>query len=173
MNDIQSLYQCYFVFDNNDKTISAYTKEDARLNTKVNSHFTWDNVIKEININNTNTNYVTALRVHTAEDTYSLGLVNPTGNNIIYDFTYPKKNGWFDFVADSKTNRTLRQAVEDWEFAYDEYLKGYRDCGQELIDLTLKETQFSSKLAVALADYRAKADEINVLVENDYNDRIK
>lgn len=170
MNDIQSLYQCYFVFDNNNKTISAYTKDDTQLNRSANIHLTWDNVIKEINISNSDTNYVTALRVHTAEDTYSLGLVNPTGNNIIYDFTYPKKNGWFDFVADSKTNRTLRQAVEEWEFAYDEKLKGYREYGQNLIDLTLKETQLSSKLALALADYRAKADEINVLIENDYKD---
>lgn len=170
MNDIQSLYQCYFVFDGNEKTISVYTKEDIGVHQAANIHFTWDNVIKEINVNNSDTNYVTALRVHTAEDTYSLGLINPTGNNIIYDFTYPKSHKWFDFIADNEKNRTLKEAVEEWESKYKSNIDTYQEYGRTLISLTLNEIQLSSKLELALADYRAKADEINILIENDYKD---
>ena len=123
MNDIQKTYQCYFVFDNDNKKISVYSQDDIVKNSNI--ILNWQNAIKDLKISNVDLNVMTALRVHTADDLYSVGLVNPTGDNIIYNF-----NGVLDkldFVADTSNNdpksrnkitengitrnRTLKEAV--------------------------------------------------------------
>lgn len=124
MNDICELYQCYFVFDCDNQTISAYTQEDVINNSNV--VLTWQNAIKNLTISDQDTNFMTALRVHTSDDTYGVGLINPTGNSTIYNFGSIMEK--LDFIADTSTNdpehrnqiltngnytgfRTLKQAV--------------------------------------------------------------
>ena len=79
MNDVANAYQCYFVFDCENMTISAYTQEDILQNTNV--ALNWDNAIKHLNITDSSVNRITAMRVHTADDEYGLGLVNPYGGS--------------------------------------------------------------------------------------------
>lgn len=124
LNDIENLYQCYFVFDCDTQTISAYTQEDIINNSNI--LLNWQNALKGLTISDQDTNFVTALRVHTADDTYGVGLVNPTGNSTIYNFNSILDK--LDFVADTSNNdplyrnrilrngeyvdyRTLKQAV--------------------------------------------------------------
>lgn len=127
MNDIQSTYQCYFVFDCDNMTISAYTQEDIIQNNEI--LLNWNNAIKGLNITNHDVNSITALRVHTEDDIYGVGLVNPTGNPVIYNFDSVLPQ--LDFVADTSSsdplnrnkitvdgvvrNRTLKEAVIEWQ----------------------------------------------------------
>lgn len=129
-NDVQKAYQCFFVFDNDNKTISAYTQEDILKSSNV--VLNWNNAINNLKITNSSTNRVTALRVHTADDTYGLGLVNPYGGNVIYNFNEVLDQ--MEFVADASKDdplkrnqildengnfvrfRTLREAVESMQF---------------------------------------------------------
>lgn len=105
MNDVESLYQCYFVFDCINKTISAYTQEDIVENSDI--VLNWQNALKSLKIKDQDKNFVTALRVHTADDTYGVGLINPTGNSIIYNFNALLDK--LDFVADTSNNDPLQR----------------------------------------------------------------
>lgn len=105
MNDVAKAYQCYFVFDCDSKTISAYTQEDIMGNSNI--VLNWDNAIKHLTVTHASINRVTALRVHTADDTYGLGLVNPFGGSVIYNFDNCLDQ--MDFVADSSMNDPLKR----------------------------------------------------------------
>lgn len=105
MGNIESLYQCYFVFNNDEKTISAYTQNDIIQNSSV--VLNWQNALKSLKITDQDMNFMTALRVHTADDTYGIGLINPTGNSIIYNFDSVLDK--LDFVADTSNNDPLQR----------------------------------------------------------------
>lgn len=105
MNDIESLYQCYFVFDCDNKKISAYTQDDIIGNTNI--VLNWQNAINGLKITDQDINFITALRVHTADDTYGVGLVNITGDSTIYNFNSILDK--LDFVADNSSNDPLNR----------------------------------------------------------------
>lgn len=157
-DDVQQAYQCFFVFDNDKKTISAYTQEDILKSSNV--ILNWNNAIKNLKITNSSTNRVTGLRVHTADDAYGLGLVNPYGGNVIYNFNEVLDQ--MDFVADTSMNdplkrnqildeneefvrfRTLKEAVESMQYfaqhpeatnIYTSYIKPFDGVGIPLNNL--------------------------------------
>jgi hypothetical protein len=105
MNDVANAYQCYFVFDCENMTISAYTQDDVVQNTNV--ALNWDNAIKHLKITDSSVNRITALRVHTADDEYGLGLVNPYGGSTIYNFDSVIDQ--LDFVADTSMSDPLKR----------------------------------------------------------------
>lgn len=182
MNDFQKAYQCFVVFDNEEQTISVYTQYDVLSGTifedgfaleQINSEdsyakLSWDNIVKQIQISDNDTMQVTALRVHTANNTYGLGLVNPTGNNVLYDFSSVKN------LMEYKVsyNRTLNEALEKLEREYEKVLADYRKSGKKLIGLNISLIKQKSMLATVLADYKAIADTINTFIESDYKDRV-
>lgn len=182
INTIQPLYQCYFLFDTVKKTINILAQTDV-AHIQSSTHLTWDNALKSLQVSNSDTSYVTALRVHTAEDQYGIGLVNPTGNNIIYDFSHIRDN--LDFVVDPKHYKdensgeayTLKESVERYEQSISDTISGinkwgysstYRQSAQELIDLTLQKIKLESKLAERLDDYLKIADTINIYLQDDF-----
>lgn len=99
-DNVQKAYGCFFVFDNDNKKISAYTQEDIIQNSSV--FLDWNNAIKYLKVNSSSVNRVTSLRVHTENDLYGLGLVNPFGGNTIYNFS--EVLAQMDFVADDTNN---------------------------------------------------------------------
>lgn len=109
MNDVESLYQCFFVFDNDNKVISAYTQEDIIGNSDI--ILNWQNALKNLQVTDKDTNFLTALRIHTSDNAYGAGLVNATGSSIIYNFSSVLDE--LDFVADNSNNDPLnRNKVE-------------------------------------------------------------
>lgn len=192
MNDIESLYQCYFVFDCDNKTISAYTQEDIIANSNI--ILNWQNALKGMKIKDQDKNFVTALRVHTADDTYGIGLVNPTGNSIIYNFDSVLDK--MDFVADTSDddplnrnkitengitrNRTLKEAI----IAYQNYLanpnvtvgnitisslNNYRIYAQKFVEANLKVISSKSAIQQCVTEYNSVLNKIEV--EADYKNR--
>ena len=127
MNEVESKYQCYLVFDGDSMTISAYSQEDIVDDS--NAILNWQNALKGLKITDQDANFMTALRIHTADDTYGIGLVNPTGNSYIYNFNSILDK--LNFVADDSSNdpehrnkitengvtrnRTLKEAVIKWQ----------------------------------------------------------
>lgn len=114
MNDIEQLYQCYFVFDSDNKKINAYTQEDIINNSGTNVVLNWQNALQSLTISDVDDSTLTTMRIHTADDTYGLGLVIPTGNGNIYNFQSVIDH--MDFVADTTddpANGLDRNIVEE------------------------------------------------------------
>lgn len=182
INTVQSLYNCWIVFDTENKTISLISQDDI-IKFDSNAVLTWDNVLKSIQITNSDTKYVTAMRVHTADDQYSIGLVNPTGNNVIYNFNNIKEN--LDFVADPTHYKddeetqayTLKEVVELYTQSIQDTIKGsqkwgytdsYRESANKLIESTKKHVNLSTKLSELLSEYKSLADTINIYLQDDF-----
>lgn len=174
INSVQPLYKCYFVFDTEHKYIHILSQSDiVKINS--NAHLTWDNAVKSIQRNNSDSRFVTAMRVHTGtgEHQYQLGLVNPTGNNIIYDFSSVKSE--LDFVADTthyKENSedcyTLREVVDRFELSISNYTESYRKSGRKLVEAILNKEKTRIKLHECLEEYQSTADTINIYLKDDY-----
>lgn len=171
MNDIESLYQCYFVFDNDNKTISAYTHEDIIEAAQSNNDIilNWNNALKSFKVADVDTNYITSLKVHTSEDTYGLGLVYPTGNSKIYNFDSVLDK--MDFVADSSQNRTLKQAVQSLISFIDRPtatvgnrsingLSSYRNIGKLFAESNLSLIEKETAIFECSSNYKSVLDRI-------------
>ena len=117
MNVVEKAYQCFFIFDSENMTINIIRgnptsinsngapTQDGMIGSASNIILTWNNAIKNTNIKTTEDRAVTALKVHTENDEYGMGLINPTGNNVLYNFTAYKSQ--MRYVADIDKNRTL------------------------------------------------------------------
>lgn len=183
INTIQPLYKCFIIFDNNKKTINILDIQDV-CGIDSGSILSWENVIKSMDVSSVDTNYITAMRVHTADDTYGLGLINPTGNNIIYNFDSVKDK--LDYVVDSthlnpnNDNQpyTLKEVVERFcseikavktgtmQLFNSQAKNSYPQLISDLIDCTKKYVKLQSKLSEALTNYRTVGDTINVYLES-------
>ena len=172
MNTIQSIYNCFIVFDTDDNTISFYTKTElAGISPYV--ALTWDNSIKTFEKENMDAAYFTALRVHAGDDTYPFGTINPTGSGMIYNFDRIKKDLYY-YLPDvpSHYRRTLAEAVTAWQNYYDaQALRGsdYFNACIKLMRANMTLIQADSDIKEALANYHAKADQINALLKDDWN----
>ena len=176
MNVVEKAYQCFFVFDCENMTINIVSgnpttvdsngapRYENMVGSASNVVLTWGNAIKNTNIKATEDKIVTALRVHTADDKYSMGLINPTGDNILYNFSAYKSQ--MQYVADPDRNRTLWEAVEAWQAEYNSKKLSYQSAAQTFVDKSLDIIRNDSSLSKALAQYRTIVDKINIGAES-------
>ncbi len=177
-NDIASSYQCYFIFDSENMTINIidgnieteerryYDTGQKYLGTHSKTILTWQNAIKNTNIHTTDDRCITALRVHTSNDQYGLGLINPTGNNILYNFSSIENQ--LDYVADNTKNRTLKEALTIWQTSIEKQSVEYANTGELLIKYNKKKAEQVSKVSKALTTYLTVADTINTQLIDKY-----
>lgn len=177
-NDIASSYQCYFIFDSENMTINIidgnieteerryYDTGKKYLGTHSKTILTWQNAIKNTNIHTTDDRCITALRVHTSNDQYGLGLINPTGNNILYNFSSVENQ--LDYVADNTKNRTLKEALTIWQTSIEKQSVEYANTGELLIEYNKKKAEQVSKVSKALTTYLTVADTINTQLIDKY-----
>jgi len=104
MTKIEEAYECIFVFDTINKTISAYALANATTDTDI--YLSYDNVIKNIKLEEISDEYVTSLTVLGGGD-LSINQVNPLGTDNIYDFSYSKNIEWM--------SQGLIDAITAWE----------------------------------------------------------
>lgn len=176
MNEVEKAYQCFFIFDSENMTINIISgnptsvdsngapQKEGMVGSSSNIVLTWSNAIKNTNIKATEDRVVTALRVHTAEDEYGMGLINPIGNDILYNFTAYKSQ--MQYVADPDKNRTLWEAIVAWQTEYNNQKSSYQSAAQIYVDKLLEVIKNESSLSEALAKYRSVADKINVGAES-------
>lgn len=176
INNVQSAYQCYFIFDTDRKLIhiiSGTVDEDSlkgfvggKLGCQSSLYLSWDNAIKQTNIHTTDSRCVTALRVHSADDKYGLGLINPVGNNVLYNFD--SYLSYMDFIADKDKNRTLLTAVQSFLKEIENNRSTYTNYARKLIESNLEIVKLKTKVSEALTSYRSVADKINIYLADDY-----
>lgn len=164
MNTIQPTYNCFILFDNDDLTMHIYSQLDLfsvndTFNPNTYIHLTWDNSIKELEKQHISEGGITALNVHSADDTYGIGVINPTGNNMVYRFN--EVIDQMDYNVEP--GRTLADAVSLWvsEWEDNSTYKGY---GQTLIGSNIKLIKAESQYAECLAQYRSIVDEIRIKI---------
>ena len=172
MNEVEKAYQCFFIFDSENMTINIVSgnptsvdrngapKQEGAVGSASNIILTWGNAIKNTNIKATEDRAVTALRVHTADNEYGMGLINPTGNDILYNFSAYKSQ--MQYIADFDKNRTLWEAVQAWQTAYDNIKSEYQSAAQIYVEKLLEIIQNESSISEALAQYRSVVDKINI-----------
>lgn len=104
MTTVEKAFQCVFKFDYFNKTISAYSVENATSNTDI--FLSFENLIEKIELKEISDSIVTALKVFGGNE-LTIRSVNPLGGNIIYDFSYFKNLNWM--------SQTLIDKITAWE----------------------------------------------------------
>lgn len=186
VNTVQSTYQCFIFFDTENYKLNLISFNDAiGYNDYLNTHFpaqsvlTWQNAIKSIGIQDKDTEYLTAMRVHSEEDTYSVGLVNPNGSNVVYNFDSIKDE--LDYVVDDQHTHTvngspvpytLKEVIEKYKQDLSNVLSNTSTTGFQYITnhyiADIKESvELESKMSLALTDYKTVVDKIKMYVQLD------
>lgn len=106
MGTVADSYNVYFEFDSANKWIYCYGKDRTPTNTGINLSFR--NVIREQKISSASDEVITALTVKGAEGV-GISLVNPLGNDTLYDFSYYMNDEEWGMSSD------LQDAVTAWE----------------------------------------------------------
>ena len=170
ISTVQSKYQCHIIFDCENKYINIVKHEDIISAPNTNVILDWRNCLKQFSINNNDNKYVTALRIHSEDDTYGLGLVNPNGSNIIYNFNNIIDR--LDYSVDSthinpNTNApyTLKELINVYNSGIANDLTTYRGYAKTLIQLTKEKYKHEVGLSEALTQYLKVVAENNVLVK--------
>lgn len=143
VNEVSQTYQCVFVFDSINKTISAHTLDNATTSTDI--FISFDNLMQNFKISESADEVVTALTVLGGED-LSINTVNPIGTNIIYNFDYYKTTAWM--------TQDLIDALNIWEAKVDLYQPTYADlltdlkvCNAQLLDLQAQLATLQAELS--------------------------
>ncbi|SEU08070.1 hypothetical protein SAMN05443270_2998 [Lacrimispora sphenoides] len=88
--DVSETFECIFVFDSNDRSVSVYKAEN--IGKEVSIALSFRNLVKELNITWNEDDIKTALYVTGGNDAsgtaLSIASVNPGGNNYITNFSY-------------------------------------------------------------------------------------
>lgn len=152
MGDIAEAFKCYFVFDTINKTISCYDREKVPYNSQINLSF--KNLIRTQKISEGNDDVITALMIEGAEGV-GINLVNPLGNNVVYDFSYYCNNEKWGMSSD------LQTAIADWNELieseredYEQLVLDRRNADKDLLDLQTEMSTLESEM-MALRDIQS------------------
>lgn len=164
-NEVSQTCQCVFVFDTINKTISAYTLNDATTPTDI--FISFDNLIKSVSINESTEEVVTALTVLGGND-LSINQVNPLGTDIIYEFGYYKTTEWM--------TQELIDALDAWEIKVANYQQEYADTltsrlflNQDLNNLYANKTSIESEISAknAVRDVQIQAGQSTSVTDSE------
>lgn len=119
LEEMQDAYECIFVYDIINRVINVYDQNNYVRDTNV--HITKDDVINSLNITENAEDLYTAIRV-LGGDNITIGAVNPTGDNVIYNFDH-----YIDWMPEALGEKVLqwKQDVEDAEPEYYEHSLTY------------------------------------------------
>ncbi|MGL5691608.1 MAG: phage tail protein, partial [Bacteroidales bacterium] len=143
MTDLEQSYGCIFKFDTFNRTINAYTPENAVTNTDI--YLSYDNLIKKISIATQEEQLCTALEILGGSG-LDIRQVNPLGTNFIYDFSY--------FMTRGYMSEGLVIAITNWQTKVDGYQTTYstkltelKSLQSQLLSAKTSLTEYESDLA--------------------------
>lgn len=142
MNEVEQNYQCVFTFDTFNRTISAYSIENATAETDI--YISFDNLSDSVSVSEITNELVTSLNVYGGGD-LDIRSVNPLGTNTIYDFSYYKNVGWMD--------EDLIQAINTWESLIDSKQIPYADLLTSLTNSNISLLERQSELVDLQTSY--------------------
>lgn len=141
MDNVAKAYEAIFEFDTENMLINANKPKNIAKNTDI--MLTFDNVNKSIEIEELSTDVYTVLRVNGA-DNLSINLVNPLGDNRLFDFSYYKS-----WLKDKK----LVDRINAWEILveqerqpYAALLRNLKSKNRELLKLQTELRDLQSEL---------------------------
>lgn len=109
--DVSEAFGCVFIFDGNDRTVSAYKPEN--LGKEIPFIMSFQNLLKEINVQWKESDIKTVFHVSGGTDAtgtaLSIAAVNPDGNDVISNFSYFYKDMSAELVAKLKEYSQLRE----------------------------------------------------------------
>lgn len=174
MNEVETSYECIFLFDSFTRTISAYTLENVTKNTDI--ILNYYNLINQIEIEEKSDEIVTALSVYGGND-LGISAVNPLGTNVIYDFSYFLNTNWMtEDLINAITN--WNNKIESSQEQYSSLLTQYKDINNNLVtakseleDLKTERDSVEGVMKVMIEgeltntqEYTDKVNEYNSLV---------
>jgi hypothetical protein len=116
MTDVETTYNCVFIFDPLNRVINAYSRTNATTDTSI--YLSFDSVIKNLTISEKSDELTTCFHVK-GKDSLDIRTVNPTGTDTIHDFSYFKNDSWMD--------KELQAAINLWQDYVDYYRTPYAD----------------------------------------------
>ena len=134
MSDLQQTYDCIFVFDTYDKTVSAISTSDlVPVNPVYLSNY---NLIKEIQIEENTDDQTTVLDVYGA-DGVDIRSVNPMGENRLYNLDAYMNTSYFD--------QSIIDKWEAWKLAFANAQQPYFN---GVMQMQMKVAQYATESAV-------------------------
>lgn len=145
MDTISKAYECFFVFDTENKII--YVKDSTDIVNDTAIYLSHDNLIKNSTITEKSDEYVTALSVSGGGD-LDIRSVNPLGGDFIYDFSYPISSGQMNEELESAII-TWQEHIEVLQPFYATKLTEYKNMNEDLLlyqsQITSLESQKTAK----------------------------
>lgn len=171
MNDVENTYECVFIFNTFERTVSAYSLSSIVKDTDI--ILSYKNLIQNIEVTEKSDEIVTALSVYGSND-LGISVVNPLATNTIYDFSYFLNTDWMDSSLVSAI-KLWNQKIIDNQGNYANILTQYKGATTTLIqqksDLeNLKTSRDAIEGVVKVMiqgeqkntpEYRAKVDELD------------
>lgn len=115
LDNMQDAYECIFIFDIINRTISVYSQDNYVRQTDI--HITKDDLINSLDIREDADDLYTAITVRGDDENVTIGAINPLGTNTIYNFSY-----YYDWMTTA-----LSEKVQAWQAAVDAQKTTYYD----------------------------------------------
>ena len=154
VNEAEKAYDCIFVFDIMNKTISAHSSETIIQPTDI--FLSYDNLIKTSSFMEMSDELVTALYV-TGEGTLDIRAVNPLGSNVIYNFRY--------YQTPDRMSAGLISALTAWENTCDTAQPTYAGYLTDLRVLNTGMIVLQSDLATLQGEYTVLETELKTEIQ--------
>ena len=191
MNTIQELYKCYIIFNTNNNTINLISQDDI---VSVNSGVMigWRNALKSLTVTNVDEEYSTSMYINAGDNQYGLGLVNPNGSNVIYNFDnivdrmdyivddkhYVNLHDYYNNEEDIAKPQTLKTLWKLYKFRQSRILSGteivngisFKNAINNVIDYQIELVKLQTKLSEAYTNYKNAATNVNLGLDWDNSD---
>lgn len=182
IDTVQSTYNCFIVFDTENLKIHILQASDI-FSYGSDSVLGWHNMLKSLTVDNEDSKYVTSLKAIFSDSTYGLGIVNPQGNNSVYNFEHIKNE--LNLVVDpnhkndSGVPYTLKNRVEVYQQRIDGLFNGtypeskfningtlytYTKLCERFVNVTQECVSQGTTVHDKLLSYQQVADRINVFL---------
>ena len=143
LNDVETAYQCVFVFDTMNRLINAYSTANAPIPTDI--FLSFDNLLRSGKLTELTDELVTGLHV-SGDSGVDIHQVNPLGTDEIYNFDYFKTLDWMsqdliDAITAWENNLVIQQPI------YANYLTQLSDINADL--LTQQATLSNQNIAMS------------------------
>lgn len=162
--DISDAFKCYFVFDTMNMSMACYDRERAVPNSGINLSFR--NLINEMNIKQSSDDVTTALTVEGAEGV-GINVVNPLGNNVIYDFSYYCND------KDWGIPKYVQDAIKKWTDKIESNRRPYADLVLQRRELSDNLVTLDGELNVLKSELKGYQDVQAVDIAAGNNDGLK
>lgn len=144
MGEVSSAFECIFIFDTDNRTISA--KSYANATSESDIFLSFDNLIDNAEISEKTDEITTCLSVYGGGG-LDIRSVNPLGTNSIYDFSYYATSEW---MSDG-----LISSITNWQALLASKQSEYTDLLYSLITYNSELISLESTLSTYQSEYLA------------------